>query len=320
MRIAAAISAVMLVASAAAGGEATYTVRCTVLPEGRSVNGFVQTVQVLGRGVAEVRVKTTLTPIGARGFASGIPRPTTATPGWFRLPHSLADLLTTEDDPWERATRVLRWVMDHVSIEENDMGPQDAASVLARGGGRCSGLANAAAAMLQAAGFSARTVSGVLISRSGAVPHRWLECKLPGAGWVPTDPTLGLWVITPRYVAWPGPVIHPCAVEKVEVHDAGLSALSSSWGWPVRWNRGAVLQCKVVGATGDAPVMAELSGPDGEERELSFRRTGQFAGLTAGRWLLTVRRGDRIVQRCTLQLERGKTVSFSIDLSGPGVG
>jgi len=320
MRRALALSIVLLAAAAAIGGEATYVVHCEALPEGRSVNGFVQRVRALAPETAEVEVVTSLAPIESRGFSAGQPQPSAKTPSWFRLPRSLDELLWVQNDPWERATRILRWVMEHVRLDVREQVSQDAGSVLARGSGRCSGLANAAAAMLEAAGFSARTVSGVLVSGATTVPHRWLECWLPGAGWVPTDPTLGLWVVTPRHLAWPGAVTARCTVKVIQISGDAPSGWARAWGWPVRWNRGAVLKCQVVGEPTTAMLMAELKGPDGELRQLSFDRIGRFAGLSPGRWFLTVRRGGEIVERCTLRLEKGKVVSFSIKLPGPGVG
>ncbi len=310
----------LLAASTAAAGEASYIVEAAVLPENRAVNGYVQQVRVLGPGRAQVDVATGLDPIGAGGFTVGQPQPAGGTPIWFRLPQSLDRLVAAENDPWARATRVLRWVMEHVHVDSAQQAPQDAASVLERGSGRCSGLANAAAALLRAAGFSSRTVSGVLVSEGRVVPHRWLECRLEGAGWVPTDPTLGLWVVTPRHVAWPETVSGRVTVRAIGPVGDDLSQVSRAWGWPIRWNRGAVLRCRVVGSASTAPLMAELRGPDGELRRLRLGRGAQFGGLPPGRWFLTVRMGGRVVERCTLRLEEGRTVSYAIRVPEPEVG
>lgn len=315
------LTAVLLLAAwTAVAGEATFIVKAAVLPRSRAVNGHVQDVRVLGPGRAEVHVSTTLDPIGARGFAVGQPRPIAGTPGWFRLPQSLGEMVAGENDPWGRATRILRWVMDHVRINAQERGAQDAGSVLERGSGRCSGLANAATALLRAAGFTARTVSGLLVLDSCAIPHRWVECFLPGAGWVPTDPTLGLWIVTPRHVAWPGTVTGAYDLRATRVPADDMAGVSRAWGWPVRWNRGAVLECRVVGSPGTGVVLAELRGPDGELRRLRLDGAGQFDGLPPGRWLLTVRLGNEVVEKCAFRLEEGGTVSYAIRLPGPELG
>jgi len=313
-------SILLAAACTAAAGEARYVIESSVLPANRDVNGFQQRVRVLGPNRAEVEIIARMEPIEARGFSMGQPEPAASTPSWFQMPRSLGQSISAENDPWERATLVLRWVMEHVRLDAEDRAPQDAGSVLERGSGRCSGLANAAAAMLGAAGFPARTVSGILVSGSRVVPHRWLECRLPGAGWVPTDPTLGFWIVTPRHMAWPEPVTGSCTVQEIEAADMDLGEIQHAWGWPIRVNRGAILECRVVGERGAEALMAELQGPNGEIRKLRLDGDGQFGGLPPGRWFLTVRLGGRIIEKCMLRLEEGKTVSFSIKLPDPEVG
>ena len=180
-------------------------------------------------------------------------------PSGFELPQRLRIGLRPEMDVWEAATSVLEWVSDHLVLVDNDRNPQDAASVIHRRGGRCSGLANATAALLMAAGFEARTVSGLLISGREAIPHRWVECRLPGAGWVPTDPTLGWWTITPRHVAFNDAVDRVPEITTLVPARGELRKLPRDGTTLVRPNDGAELVCRLGDSTGDRTAIAWLT-------------------------------------------------------------
>jgi len=265
-----------------------------------------------------VQVATNMGPIGARAEtadraserAEGVPR-------GFELPRRLATVLRPDDGPWTRATEVLRWEMGAMQIDVNDPSPQDAVSVLGSGRGRCSGLANAAVALLRGAGFSARTVSGLLVGDDRIVAHRWLECWLPGAGWVPTDPTLGIWVITPRHLVFGGPVGKIPDIRVLQRSEHGFAGVPTVAGRLERPNIGADLICRAIGGDPGREVLAELRGPEGEVRRAMLRPEGKFLNLRPGLWQLTVRMGRRIIDRRSLELKGGNVVSFAVPLKAP---
>ena len=67
---------------------------------------------------------------------------------------------------------------------------------LERGGGVCQDLTHIMVTILREWGIPARYVSGYLFPRGGGTErrmakagHAWLECFLPGMGWLPADPT-----------------------------------------------------------------------------------------------------------------------------------
>ncbi len=318
MRWSAAMLALSLCAAPVGAQEATYIVTGTVLPKGRAVDGYVETVTPVGSHGVRVRVVTSMDPIGARGVVAqngagacaGIPR-------GFRLPESLAVRLEPGQDAWSRATAILRWTMTAVRLDVNDREPQDAISVLRRGRARCSGLANAAVALLRAGGFDARTVSGVLVGKRETVAHRWLECRLPHAGWVPSDPTLGLWVVTPMHLAFGKPVEHLPRIRMVSSSGDGLAATGKVNGYFERPNVGAQLICRAVGAHRGTEIHAELLGPRGEVRRTMLRPTGLFENLRTGRWELIVREAGKVVARRILTLHCGSTRSLVVQLQ-PG--
>lgn len=309
-------AAVLMVAASVPAQEATYLMRGEVVPANRAANGWVQTVVATAPDEVRVHVTVDPGPIGSEAVWNG---PSAASarlvPEQFRLPRDLGRSLRRGDGGWEVASTVLRWVRRHIAVDVKGMGPQDAASVLRRGTGRCSGVANAAVAFLRTAGFQARTVSGLLIGADRAVPHRWLECRLDGAGWVPSDPTLGLWVVTPHHVAFAEPVVQVPTVIPVA---AAPGPASASAPLRSRVNRGAELECRAVGGAGGAVVTAELSGPGGETRRALLSPAAKFRRLAPGRWRLTVRVGVRVVERRELQLAAGRAVSYVVRVNEVG--
>jgi transglutaminase-like putative cysteine protease len=85
----------------------------------------------------------------------------------------------------------------------DEMGTQDPVTTLTSGTGTCRDYALLMMEAARTLGFAARFVSGYLYDDSkigggeetvigGGVTHAWAQIYLPGAGWVPFDPTNGL--------------------------------------------------------------------------------------------------------------------------------
>ena len=302
----------LLVALPVFSEEARYLVTGSV-PVPAAANGYQQVVREGGGGEYEVHVVTTLAPIESAGtygrvLAGGSPK----VPGGFELPKRLSDVLTPDLGAWEAATAVLEWVSAHVAVDTGDGGPQDAVSVLDRGRGRCSGLANAAVALLNASGFEARTVSGLLVGDEEAIPHRWIECRLPAAGWVPSDPTLGLWAVTPRHMVFADTVTENPRVEILESSEDGLQRLPRQGGRLVRPNLGADLVCRLPSPASPPVPVAVLRGTSGEERRARLDPEAEFSGLLPGRWVLEIEAGGEIIERRSFMLRSGGFHSFTV--------
>ncbi len=293
----------LMLTAPASGDEATYAMRGPLLPGAVEVNGYRQTVTGSPDGWVRVTVVVQDDPLGSSStWAHPAPRP--GVPEGFALPRGLATGLASERTAWAAAGRVLDWVRARVRHDETDTEAQDAASVLGRRRARCSGIANLSAALLMASGFEARTVSGLLIGDNGAaIPHRWLECRIPDVGWVPTDPTLGRWMITPRHVAFDRAV---ATLPEVRVLESDLQPPRS------RVNRGAELSCRLVGSPPPEGGVALLRGPDGQRREVALEPAGLFSGLKPGRWVLEVRIAGMLLERHALTLEDEIPVSLAI--------
>jgi hypothetical protein len=237
--------------------------------------------------------------------------PDPEVPEGFTIPRSLRSKLDARSSAWEAATEILKWVSTHVKLDE-ESGPQDAAAVLRRGSGRCSGMANTTAALMLAAGFEAHTISGLLVTDEGAVPHRWVVCRLPDAGWVPTDPTLGLWVVTPNHLTFSDTVRDLPHVEVVKHTEDDLDRLPRWRGVPARPNVGTELVCKMVGDGAPKEALAILTGSGGDVRRATLAPEGRFEALMPGWWQLVVVADGRVIEKRRLRLGRLQSHMFTV--------
>ncbi len=298
----------------AAGEEASYFVVGGDIPVAAASNGYAQIVRQVSEGGAEVRVATTLAPIGASGtYADVLSGERPMVPAGFELPQRLLFELRPDLDAWQVATLILEWAANHVDVDINDTEAQDAISVLDRGRGRCSGLANATVALLQAAGFEARTVSGLLVGNERPIPHRWIECRLPGAGWVASDPTLGLWTVTPRHLVFADTVADLPEVRVMTVSKDGLDRLPRHGGRILRPNQGADLVCRLSQAWPHPDSVAVLHGGGGEVRRARFDPEAHFSDLLPGRWVLEIVSGETVVARRQFKLNAGDFRSHVVE-------
>jgi len=298
----------------AAGEEASYVVVGGDTPVAAASNGYAQIVRRGAEGSTEVRVATTLAPIGAVGtYADVIAGERPKVPAGFELPRRLLTELRPDLDAWQAATLVLEWAANNVVVDIDDAGAQDAISVLDRGRGRCSGLANATVALLHAAGYEARTVSGLLVGDERPIPHRWIECRLPGAGWVASDPTLGLWTVTPRHLVFADTVANMPEVRVEKVSTDGLDRLPRHGGRLLRPNQGADLVCRLSSAWSHPDSVAVLRGGGGEVRRARFDPEAHFSDLLPGRWVLEILSGEAVVARRQFELSAGDFRSYVVD-------
>ncbi len=136
-------------------------------------------------GVAHVEVQ--LSGLGSRqGF-------TTPAPSRSGSVAFLARSVTAgAKSRYEAVSRLLGWVAANVRYDLDRGAPQDAATVLKRRSGYCTGIAGLTVGLLTSVGIPAREVAGYIVedqpggARSGY--HRWVEVLYDDRGWVFADP------------------------------------------------------------------------------------------------------------------------------------
>ncbi len=296
-------------------GSATFVVD-GARPVARAINGYTQEVVSLGEGRWLVHVATELAPLRApqeKTQGEDSPAGSLYVPPGFTVPSALEETVRRPGDPFGTAERVLRWVREQIRVVENERVPQDAISVLRRRSARCSGLANAAVALLRAAGLPARPVSGILVAPEGPIPHRWLEVHFGEAGWVASDPTIGLWVITPRHVVCAAPAVGELSVVVRGIVDDDLADLPRIGGAPSRPVDGAVLLVHLSGVAergmGDRGTVV-LSGPGGVRHRKNASTDVRFGALLPGLWRLRLEVDGTVVRAVSLRLAEGDVRSL----------
>jgi hypothetical protein len=234
----------------------------------------------------------------------------------FAAPPAVARALAGCATALDALHAVVAFVTRNVAPDEADTGPQDAASVLRRARGRCSGRANAAVGLLRTAGIPARTVHGIVFA--GAQPrwHRWGEAWLGPLGWLPFDPGTGAGVVSVRYLPCRAvvPGLQPQGVTLERVDDSGFDALPRRAGLRVPLVRGVNLRCRAPRHAGE--ITAVLWGPGGA-RWLR-RGTGEvaFSGLLPAHYWLTWQAGGTVVLRAPLDLRRPGDVELDLSAAG----
>lgn len=169
-----------------------------------SNNGYsLQVVQ------GDARVEVRLDPIGSKyPFAL----PVTIENSEFA---ELAQRVTARARTrYEASGRILAWVSENIRYKLERSEGQEAAAVLARRTGFCTGIARLTVRLLEAVGISAREVAGYVadaelksVAPSGY--HRWIEIHYPDTGWMFSDPLVSHHYVPATYVRLAGENLDP---------------------------------------------------------------------------------------------------------------
>jgi hypothetical protein len=266
------------------------------LPAGALVEPYANAGYELAVDRGRATVSVQLTPLRSRQPFS---RPPIGPP---RDPLAqLARAITAgASTRYEAVTEVLQWVGRNVEYSLDRGAPQDAAAVLARRSGYCTGIARLSVALLRALDIPARDVPGFVVAAPAAgVPagfHRWVEVRYDDVGWVFSVPLVSLHYVPATYVRLASEGLLPEAElqpGKLLAHTDGRVAVDifseASPRLTVRRNdvvrRAAALRVTVDGAMGGRAVL-EGRGT----RRIRSLRAGEstFVGLEPGSYLLRV--------------------------------
>jgi hypothetical protein len=244
----------------------------------------------------------------------GDPRALDVPPS-FAAPPELADVKAKGDSALEVVTRVVEFVSQRITLDENDGGPQDGVWVLGHGRGRCSGRANLAVGLLRAAGIPARVVRGLVVSKNGARWHRWGEAWLGPLGWIAFDPGAAVGLVSVRYIALrgsgEGSTLSGVRLERINEH--GYVGLPVRRGLRVLPVGGVTVRC--LAPPSDPTITALLVGPDGSRWARQGRGEVVFVGMLPGRYRIVWRGAGR---PSALNLELRGEREVSVELAGTG--
>ncbi len=238
-----------------------------------------------------------------------------AVPASFQLPPELLRLADRPGSALVRLVSAVSFVTRTVALDEDDAGPQDAVSVLARGRGRCSGRANAAVGLLRRMGIPARAVHGLLAGGGGVRWHRWGEAWLGPLGWTPFDPGAAVGLVSVRYLplAGSGEGASLAGVRLERIDERGYLGVPVRAGLRVLPVGGVTLRC--VAPAGATQITALLYGPDGSRWARRGGREVVFGGMLPGRYRLMWRASGR---PAALNLVLGEVPDVLVDLGAGG--
>jgi hypothetical protein len=233
----------------------------------------------------------------------------------FTVPPEFADVKTEGDSALEVVIRVVEFVSQRITLDENDGGPQDGVSVLGHGRGRCSGRANLAVGLLRAAGIPARVVRGLVVGKNGARWHRWGEAWLGPLGWIAFDPGAAVGLVSVRYIplhgSGEGSTLSGVRLERINEH--GYVGLRVRRGLRVLPVGGVTVRC--LAPPSDPAITALLVGPDGSRWARQGRGEVVFVGMLPGRYRIVWRGAGR---PSALNLELRDEREVRVELAGTG--
>lgn len=238
----------------------------------------------------------------------------TDVPIQFTLPKYIENTIDPGASAIEIVLKVVAFVADEIKVDRFDNGPQDAQSVLNRGRGRCSGRANLSVGLLRAKGIAARVVSGLVVSRTGAVWHRWGEAWLGSLGWVEFDPAAAVGTVDANYIRLrgAGEWLLLREVELISLDNPVYRALPVRAGLRVVPVGGATVRCRPPAGDVTSHTIT-LCAEDESCRHASFHSEAVFSHLLPGKYQLRWQSGGTL-HRYSLAVNGTKTMV--VDLVG----
>lgn len=300
LTFAGALVGLLIAAPAAAGTAVEGTDRARLVPpSGLSLADYRDSGYALQLEGDEAEVRVEVWPLAStQRFALRRVQPTDAV---GRLARKLVAGAHTR---YEASSRILGWVGRNVRYELDRTRPQDAAEVLARGNGFCTGIARLTVALLRAVDIPAREVPGWVVREQGGTGvsgyHRWVEILYDDRGWVMSDPLVSHHFVPATYLRLAGETITGEAAGLLLEREERLTAVdvygAAADGVRARRNdqrqRSAALQLTVRGA---AEGTARLSGGGWDRSQALIGGKTVFVGLEPGRYRLKIESADPAV-------------------------
>jgi hypothetical protein len=122
----------------------------------------------------------------------------------------------------EKVQALVKFVYEHVEEKSLDRAYASAVATLKSGTGDCTEHSVLLSALLRIAGLPTRLVDGVVISGGRVGYHEWVEVYLEGRGFVPADPTFGVFPAGPDRLKFAEGASDPEGMLKLSVAAARL--------------------------------------------------------------------------------------------------
>ena len=131
-----------------------------------------------------------------RGVLRDEPR---LSPGDSALSALARRIIGNETSARIAASKLVTWIHGNITLADDSAGGAwpTAAQVLGARRGSAAGIATLMTALARRVGLPARQVSGLLVGKSGARRHSWVEVFI--GDWVPVDPAFGQFPATPAH-------------------------------------------------------------------------------------------------------------------------
>ncbi len=278
-------------------------------PAGARVEDYENAGYRLRVSGGEVRIEVDVAALASTSrFAA--PRPPGRDPRAQGPIHRLARSLTAgADTRYEAISRVLGWVAGAITYDLDRGAAQDAAAVLRRRSGYCTGVARLTVALLRAAGIPAREVPGYVVDpqataerRSGY--HRWIEAYLPDRGWVFSDPLRSHHYVPATYLRLAAEELTPArgiegrllerrqALAAVDPYHHGVPGITARRN--SERQLAAALRIRLEG-TGSGTAV--LVGRSQRRRQPLVDGAADFVGLSPGSYRLRLTLADSVIER-----------------------
>lgn len=205
---------------------------------------------------------------------------------------------------YQASSRLLGWVAGAIDYNLDRGQPQDAAAVLERRSGYCTGVARLTVALHAAVGILSREVAGWVADPLRGGYHRWVEVYLPDRGWVFSDPLSSHHYVPATYLRLAAEELLPelgtdgLLLERREALVAADPYLYAAAPITARRNSdrqvAAVLRLDLDGGGGGRAVLTGRG--ERRTRPLVAGRTA-FVGLEPGRYELRLSVPGGVIER-----------------------
>lgn len=295
-------------------------------PEGAVVESYHNAGYRLMRQGDEVRIDVKIPPLESR-IPFRLPDAPDPEDSVARVARSITSGSVTQ---YDAVSALLGWVARNISYELDRSASQEAADVLGRRAGYCTGVARLSVALLRSAGLTAREVAGYVVGTGDGGPsgyHRWIEVHYDDVGWVFSDPLHSHHWVPATYLRLSSEELAlDRGLEALLIErDGAIAPVDEYPGAPpgIRARRNhdrqfaAALRIQIRGESAGRAVLVG----HGERQQHALVDGGTtFVGLRPGPYQLWIHLPGRDVLRTPVEVPNQQRKALLLTVPGPGGG